>query len=373
MLESHQNGIVLSVLSLIKNRDFITLKQTLERLFKEENSLDEQTLNTLYWMSEIYIFLNEYEEKQMNLDDHVRQIFPILLVSPERSYFLEMDSRYFSQFKMINEYAEEALLFKDVLMEQILELKETYAGFFEELFANVLALLTKKEEYFFVVQGNLSILSKDYFQAEKYYRMALDVNPDLYSANLNLLFVYALLKDTQKHEAHIERLLFLNAPKEPLYLSIANSYLLMDELSKSEQYARRLNGNIDWDKKIDFYLSTFCYEHGLYELALKYAKTAFELRPENHEVIFHYSCCLKALNKKPEALEVLKKLETRPDWMEYFRFTLLRDIGQTQAATETLMNLPREYFEEQEYDDAVSYARKQMDLSLLRHLRKRLT
>jgi tetratricopeptide (TPR) repeat protein len=353
----------------------VQLAQTMDRLLKEENpaTLDEQTVNTLYWMSEIALFLNEYEEKQMTLDDLVRKIFPIILVSPERSYFLEMDSRYFSQFKMINEYAEEAMLFKDVLIEQIIELKENYDGFFEELFESYLILLSKKEEYFFVIQGNLSVLAKDYTQAEKYYRMALDVNADLYSANLNLLFVYALLKDFKKHEEHIQYLLVLETPKEPLYLSIANSYLLMGELEKSEMYSEQIKNNSDWDKKVDFYLSTFCYEHELYELALKFAEKAYAQRSENNEVIFHYSCCLKALGKKNEALDILRKLEKRPDWMEYFRFTLLRDIGQNQEATETLMNLPREYFEEQEYNDAVSYARKQMDLSLLRHLRKRLT
>ena len=70
---------------------------------------------------------------------------------------------------------------------------------------------------------------------------------------------------------------------------------------------------------------------------------------------------------------MVKKMEGGvPEWLAYYRFTLERDSGRPHEASETLMSIPSDYFQDpEEFEAALEFARGQKDLVLLRHFRSR--
>lgn len=58
-------------------------------------------------------------------------------------------------------------------------------------------------------------------------------------------------------------------------------------------------------------------------------------------------------------------------WLSFYQFTLERDSGRCEEAGETLLKIPKDYFQdEEELKAAVDFARGKKDLVLLRHLKQ---
>ena len=60
---------------------------------------------------------------------------------------------------------------------------------------------------------------------------------------------------------------------------IGNSYLLLGDNARAGAYYDELKKQEGWATKTEYYKSTFCFENGLYEKALEFAREAFEQNP----------------------------------------------------------------------------------------------
>jgi tetratricopeptide (TPR) repeat protein len=151
---------------------------------------------------------------------------------------------------------------------------------------------------------------------------------------------------------------------------VGDSYLLLGDRAKADAYYAELAKVPGWASKIDYYRSTFCFENGLFERALEYARRAHERNPTDASIRYHLSLCYNAVGEKDRALDMVKKMDGAPQWVHYYRFTLERDSGHVAQASETLMSIPSDYFQDpEEFEAAVEFARANRNLALLRHLK----
>jgi tetratricopeptide (TPR) repeat protein len=207
-----------------------------------------------------------------------------------------------------------------------------------------------------------------------YFEKALELNSSLRPALLNLPFVYARLKLPEKHARLAERISEDRLLRPASLYVLGNSYLLLGDESRAQSFYDELKKHGGgWERKTDYYKSTFCFEHGLFPKALEYARRAHELNPTDASIRYHLSVCYDAVGEKDRALDMVKTMDSAPEWLNYYRFTLERDAGRFHEASETLMRIPAAYFEDpEELQAALEFARGRKDLVLLRHLRNRL-
>jgi tetratricopeptide (TPR) repeat protein len=225
-------------------------------------------------------------------------------------------------------------------------------------------------DYLYVVEGNLSYARGQYEDARMYYEKALKISPALRPALLNVIFAYAKLGEEDMHKTMVERLMQDKSLRPSSLYVIANSYILLGKAKESDTYYEELQKVSGWDRKCDYYRSTFCFENGLYEKALEFARRAYKLSPEDSSIRYHLSLCFNAVGEKDQALNMVKGLSEAPQWLNYYKFTLQRDSGYEQEASETLLTIPSDYFQDpDELEAAVDFARSRKDLVLLRHLR----
>lgn len=103
------------------------------------------------------------------------------------------------------------------------------------------------------------------------------------------------------------------------------------------------------------------------------------MNPTDSGISFHLSRCYSLLGDKERALEVFKmaqgdvsrELGSHSAWLQFYQFTLERDSGRAEEASQTLLKIPKEYFEDsEELEVAIDFAKKRKDLILLRHLKQ---
>lgn len=386
-------GIPFLVLNLIQQKRWDSARAIGQRLLKHDLSIDEETRACLYWMAELTWF-NQNAITVSDFESSIRHLYHLCFVNPERAGFLEIDSQFFSQFETVTELAKEGFLFKETLIEKILQLWGPELSCFSPSFKEVLQLLSgqtgkiyqdrevwlrwwerEREEFekdiFLLLESNLFYSAKDYASALLFVEKALQVNPHLKPALLNRLFCLAKMNKKAQHQAAVEDILSRPTLAPRALSVIGNSYLLLGDLQTAAHYYQQLSEVEGWRQKTDYYQSTFCFEHGLYEQALEFARKAHALNPKDLSMSFHLSQCLSAVGLKREALQILHQAEGKgPQWLNYFRFTLERDAGQLQDAYRTLSQIPSEYFDDpEELEAALEFAKNTSDLNLLRRLK----
>jgi tetratricopeptide (TPR) repeat protein len=144
--------------------------------------------------------------------------------------------------------------------------------------------------------------------------------------------------------------------------------------SKADELYSELKTYPGWKAKADFYRSTFCYQQGLFKKAVEYGLKAQNLVPVDPSINYHLSLCYRALGEKERALDVVRHLpSTETDtWFQFYRFTLERDSGKYKDALKTLLEIPRDYFQDpEELNEAIRFAKDQQDFILLKHLNRR--
>ena len=386
-------GIPFLVLNLVERGNYSTAREIGKKVLMNEAILEEEVRATLYWLGE----LNWFVKKSIPVQDFettIRHLYHLCFSNPERAGFLEIDSQFFSQFETVNELAKEGFVFKEDLVDKVLLLWQEYEGLFDRVFKDSLQVLTQQKskiyqdygtwlafwekerehfekEHLFLVEGNLCYIQGDYKNASIFYQRALEFSPHLRAALFNLLFCYAQLKDGLRHRQLVDEILE-NQSLFPVSLSvIGNSFLLLGDLKQAESFYQELRAVEGWKNKTDYYQSTFCLQHSLFELAVRFAERAYTTNPDDISVSYQLCLCLSAIGEKKRALEILRKHQgTGPQWLNYYRFTLERDSGQIGEAHQTLAEIPLEYFEDpDELEAAVDFARHSSDLSLLRRLK----
>lgn len=388
-------GIPFLLLSLVNNRDHKAAREINQRILTEGIELDLEGASPIYWLCEITWFVEEGPQLISDFESTIRYLYHLCFVNPGRAGFLEIDSQFFSQFEVVSELSQEALLFREVLIEKIFDLWRTQEGPFDSVFRHVLEVMTNRaskiydnresweifwnreksvfdRDYLYVVEGNLSYAKGRYDDAKICYEKALKINPNLRSALLNLVFCYARLRLNDKHQELAQKITS-DRSLQPAALFVAgNSYLLVGNEEEAERYYSMLTEIEGWDIKIDYYKSTFCYENGLFALALRFAKKAHHLNPNDASTSYNLSLCYNAVGEKERALDLLQVMPESPEWLNYYRFTLERDSGRLHEASNTLLNIPQDYFEDpEELEAALDFARHRQDLVLLRHLRRK--
>ena len=390
------HGVPFLVLNLIRVGNWEQDRSLTQNLLTQEDVLDSEVKSSLYWISEINWFVKENDTFLTNYESTIRYLYHLCFTNPERVGFLEIDSPFLSQFEVVNDLAKEGFLFKEDLVEKVLFMWKEHEGYFDHLFQGILESMTQQKnkiyderenweifwsresehfsrDYFYVVEGNLAYANGHFADARVYYEKALKENPKLRPALLNLIFCYAKLGDKVAHAAMTERLLAETSLIPASLYVVADSFLLLGDEAKANFHYGELKKHRGWERKTDFYKSTFCFENELFELALKYARLAHEQNPTDTSISYHLSLCFNAVGEKDQALRMVKTVGGEaPQWLNYYRFTLERDAGRHLEASETLLSIPKEYFEDSdELEEALEFARDTEDLALLRHLRRR--
>lgn len=394
-----EHGMPFLVLNLLtQGRQKVARRLTRQLLLGSEG-VDEEVRSSLYWLVE----LTWFQTSPPALDDFestIRYLYHLCFTDPNRTGFLEVDSQFFAQFETVNELAREGLLFREELVDHLLELWRGMEGWFDEVLGEALEQLTGQpgkiydcrsawvaywerdrenfsKEWLFVVEGNLCYARQYYSEAAKFYERALEIDPNLRPALLNLTFVYAH-NDPHAHEAHVERLRG-NSELFPASLYVSgNSYLLRGDRKRSDVLFEELSREEGWKQKADYYRSLFAFDHGMAEIALEFARRATELNPNDSAIGYHLSRCYSALGESESALRAIKRVgeanisPTQSQWLSYYRFRLERDAGREQEASDTLWQIPSDYFEDpEELEEAEEFAKRRKDLALLHHLRHR--
>ena len=390
-----EGGIPFLLLNLISRGQWEWAKPLGQRLLTSDLSIDEETRACLYWMSEIQWF-TRCSITVPDFESTIRHLYHLCFVNPERVGFLEIDSQFFSQFETVNELAREGFLFKETLVDRVLHLWDEQAFFFDSLFRVTLQVLTQQKskiyqtreswlkwwerekegfekEYLFLVEGNLHYVSHQFDDALEFFDKALEVNPHSRPALLNRLFCLAKTNQVTAHKKAADEILQMKSLYPSSLSVIGNSFLLLGKDEEAKGIYLELSQIDGWSRKTDYYQSTFCFENGLFEKALKFALRAHEINPEDMSVGFHLCQCYSAVGKKAEALEILKKVDGGgPQWLNYYRFTLERDAGRLGDAHQTLLQIPTEYFDDpDELEAALDFAKNSSDLNLLRRLKSR--
>lgn len=364
-------------------------------LIANDVDIDPDVRSALYWISEIYWFTKQNDSVIRDFDSTIRYLYHLCFTNPERAGFLEIDSQFFSQFETVAEIAREGFLFKETLVDKILSLWRDNEEYFDKTFQSVLEAMTQRKskiyderetwdrfwskerdkssrDYLFVVEGNIFYANGHYREALESYERALDAQPRLRSAQLNRIFCFARLKMKERHQMFAEKLVTDRALLPSALYVAGNSFLLTGDVDKAERYYHELTAFDGWKRKVDYYKSTFCFENGLYEMALRYARKAHETSPEDSSISYHLSLCYNAVGEKDQALDMVKRVKEMPQWLNYYRFTLERDAGREHEASQTLLQIPSSYFEDpEELEQALEFARRRQDLNLLRHLRRK--
>jgi tetratricopeptide (TPR) repeat protein len=396
------SGIPFLMLNLLRLGHSEKARELGRAVLSGDIDCEEDLKSTLYWLAELDWFFKHKKNEILDHDSAIRYLYHLCFVSPDRGGFLEIDSQFASEFGAVNEIAEEGFLFKETLVEALLELWESYEGWFDGVFQRSLEAMSGRKskiyderpnwvrfwnqeqerfsrEYLYVIEGNLSFAANEYKDAKFCYEKALELSPKLRSALFNLLMVSAQLKDVKSHEWAKNRILEVDEWMPLACSGIGNSYLLMDDEKRAMEFYDRLRAERGWERKTDFYISLFCLEQGFSEKALQYGIKAHHLNPTDSGISFHLSRCYSLLGDKERALEVFKmaqgdasrEIGSHPAWLHFYQFTLERDSGRADEASQTLLKIPKEYFEDsEELEVAIEFAKKRKDLILLRHLKQ---
>ncbi len=398
-----QSGIPFLILNLLHLRFYEKARELGRAILANELDVEEDLRSTLYWIAEVEWFSKEKHKEILDHDSAIRHLYHLCFTNPDRAGFLELDSQFSSEFGPINEIVEEGFLFKETLVEALLELWETYEGWFDGVFQSSLESMTGRKskiyderpnwmrywrqekdqfsrDYLYVIEGNLCYAAGQIKDAQFCYEKAVEISPELRSALFNLLMVSAELKD---HEAHgnAKQQILNEEEWMPLALSsIGNSYFLLNDEENAQKYYGELRNYKGWEKKTDFYISVFCFDRGFFDKALSFAIKAHELNPTDSSISFHLSRCYSVTGEKEVALQVFKKAQgtVAPEqifgessWLNFYQFTLERDSGRSEEAVKTLLKIPKEYFQDsEELEAALEFAKNRKDLSLLRHLKQ---
>ncbi len=390
-------GVPFLIVNLLNTGNMDAARTISQSLLTEETELDEELCSTLYWMSEVKWFVGQDEGILNDFESTIRYLYHLCFSNPERAGFLEVDSQFFAQFEVVSELAQEGFLFKELLVEKVLALWKDQEGYYDSVFQGVMETLTRvkskiyderdawelywkresegfSRDYLYVIEGNLSYAQGHINEAKACYEKAIKINPKLRSAALNLVFCHAKAGTPQSHDHVVERLL-QRTELLPASLYVAgDSYLLRGDTRKADLYYNILRKQQGWALKVDYYISMFCFENSLFSLALKHAERAHELNRHDSAISYHLSLCFNAVGEKDRALALVKGIDAapQPQWLNYYRFTLERDSGRHIEASETLLQIPQDYFQDpEELEAALDFAKHRKDLVLLRHLRRK--
>ncbi len=386
------------MLNLIRQGAVEQAREVGRHLMTEEVELhDEDRATALYWFAELTWFRRAWATEKLSHETSMRYLYHLCFAFPERAGFLEIDSQFYQEFEAVNDLAREAFDYRETLVGGLLELWALYEGDFDPYFQSVIECVlagsgksattrrvwahaweqaqeSYSSDYRHVVEGNLCYVAGLYSEAAKHYETALEISPGFRPALLNLVFAYARLNRIKDHLELSSRILEDDRFHPFALAVIGNSFLLCNDEETANEYYEKLRAEPGWDKKVEHYKSTFCFEHSLFAKAARFSKQAVALNPTDVAMAYHLSLCLNALGEKENALAVLTKVtgSTQAAWLDFYRFKLERDLGNNLAASNILKKIPSEYFvDDAELEDALSFARSQQDLTLMRHLRSK--
>jgi tetratricopeptide (TPR) repeat protein len=386
-----EGGMSFLILRLLSSGEYESARKISRTMLEERAEMDEDTRSALYWLSEVLWF--GAAKPTLDYESCIRFLYHFCFTTLDRCGVLEIDSQFFPQFESLNEIVREGLLFKETLIDMLLRLWGQYENVFDSLFVRALEILLEqrskvydskkvweqvwnraREDFcrdaLYVVEGNLSYASGHFEQARNFYEKALEMNPMHRAASLNIVLAHARLGDVERHGVALSRVLGREALMPSALYVAGDSHLLLGDEKSAEPYYKRLRSYPGWHDRVEYYKSMFCYEHGLLDQALRFAEQAYSLYPNDTAISFHLSLCYSAAGRKEKALELVEQMREVPQWLNYYRFTLERDSGKFHKASETLLNIPSDYFQDnEELEAALEFARNRRDLVLLRHLR----
>jgi len=387
------DGVPFLVLNLVRRKAPEVARSLAQSILLEESQFDEDLRSSVYWIAELSHFVSSAETNLFDYDATIRHLYHLCFTYPDRAGFLEIDSKYFEQFELISELAREGFLFKESLIESLLHVWRDHEPFFDEVFRPLFEKMTLRKskiyddreaweiiwrqekegfnrEYLYVVEGNVLYATKSFEDAARLYEKALQLNPKLRSALLNSLFAYAHLKDRAKHAEVVKKVMANRSLLPHALATIGNSFVLMNDSDSADYYYDLLSEQTGWEKKAAYYRSMFYYDQGMAEEALTSARRAVEENPDDSSIKFHLSLCFSAAGKKQEALETVAQLDEGAEWIRFYKFTLERDTGRVDQASQTLLDISAEYFDDaEELEQAIDFAKSRGDLMLLRHLK----
>ncbi|UCC57768.1 MAG: tetratricopeptide repeat protein [Candidatus Bathyarchaeum sp.] len=156
-------------------------------------------------------------------------------------------------------------------------------------------------------EGNIYHNSlKDYENAEKCYRKALESNKNHKFASMNLGKVYTKKEEWKKAIKYYDKVIEIDSSFPDAWFGKALVYELQGNFEKAQDCYKRAT-EIDSEKEeANFVLGFSLYKIGKYEEAIKKFHREIELRGrvrENASMWYHKALCFEGLGKNEEALE----------------------------------------------------------------------
>lgn len=387
----HEEGFPYFVLASLTQMPLAWVHGYLNDLLPQKSLTLTESEKSLYWFSEILLFIQKHKESPLNERELLKNIYPVIFLTPERGGLLEIDGPFYQEFEMIQEMVKEGLLYREELIDSLFELWSRFENWFDQPFLTLfeeffplqnkvyqhLETLSKvwdreresfSKDYLWVIEANLSYWHGDYASAQFFLEKALNQSPQLLVARINLLFVLARLKNSVALEKEVQWLkkVFSTIPPQVLF-SIAGSFLILKDFKSANQNLEILRK--EEIKNLDLQVSIFCLDQGFADLALEFAKQA-SLVSQESSVAYQLSRCYEKLGEKETALSTLSSISQMQDSMLFYRFTLQRDLGLYSEAEEGLKNLSRNQLEERELEEVIRFSKERNNLSLLRQFKK---
>src|SRR5690606_15594973 len=94
------SGVPYLILNLLRRGEIAHARALAQTLLHEETQVDDELKSSLYWIAEVHGFTRE-RASLGDIESSLRYLYHVCFTDPERAGFLEIDSRYFSQFTMV--------------------------------------------------------------------------------------------------------------------------------------------------------------------------------------------------------------------------------------------------------------------------------
>lgn len=175
--------------------------------------------------------------------------------------------------------------------------------------------------------------------AVKYYKKALDINPDIAIIHNNLGVIYLEIGDLKKARIHLSKALKLEPQNALVISNIGNLLKTKGENDRAIKYykiAIKLNPQIPQNY---YNLASVYYVQGNYEGSLKYIEKTLDVYPNYPDALFHLGIVYKELNRLQKAKDsFLYYLKFYPDDIDARAFlaNIYLSLDETERAKKEL-------------------------------------
>ncbi len=281
----------------------------IQRLMAIDKHTYERTINLgeLYLLNKQYDYVITTLEPIYNLDNHSLELLRLLLIA----------------YSTIGNLVEQIIISK-ILTEEYPELSIGYEALslaYLDAGENVNAINTlnkalnkfPNEATFPYTLANIYFQSKNYSQAEKYFMIALEVDPQMLSILHTLAIMYEEMADTVRSDSLFKHIIIQNKNdaiglNDYAYIISERNNSSLNELNYALELAERA---IDIEPENAAFLDTIgwiYYKMGTYKKAREYLEKSLKINENNPVILEHMGDIYHKLDASSLALPLYEKI-----------------------------------------------------------------